>query len=101
MATCYLEEFETLATDANGRVLTIYPMPIAVQTKAITSSSAEFTNPLNARTRFIRIWADVSFYFETAASNPTASSSTPSVPANTPEARAVSGGDEIAARTIA
>jgi len=100
MATCYLEEFKFLETDAQGNVLPVYGMPhVAAQTLDIDSDSDAFAIALNADTKFIRIWADQSIFFNVGDGD--ASAATGSLPALLVEPRAVKGGLIVKARTIA
>lgn len=97
MADCYIEEFVRPVSGVGTTVGQVSPQPsIAVQKISIGASTQ--SSAFNALTNCIEIVADGTCHFKIAA-DPTASTSTSYLPANTVRRFAVIPGQKIAIST--
>ena len=84
MAVVYITEYSRQGRDASGNQMVVADEPpVANQTVAITAGSVQ-SSALNALTKFIRVSTDAICSIE-IGTNPTASSTTRRMPANTTE----------------
>lgn len=84
MATVYITEYARQARDASGfQMVVADEPPVASQTVAIGGTSAQ-SSAFNGLTRFVRVSTDAICSIE-FGSNPTATSSSRRLPANTTE----------------
>ena len=93
-ATCKISEYVRLVSDPAGRDVPVAQEPAPVEqniTYTTTTASAAF----NAATRFVRIVCDAKAHFKVAAA-PTATATSPYLPADTPEYFGVIAGQKIA-----
>lgn len=98
MAVVYISEYAEQARDNRGYLLPAGQEPsLAEQTVAIGGASAQ-SAAFNAKTRFVRIHTDAicSLKF---GSNPTATATTPRMPANGTEFFGVTPGHKVAVIT--
>jgi len=88
MATVYITEYARQGRDASGfQMVVADEPPVANQTVAITAGSVQ-SSAFNALTRFVRVSTDAVCSIE-FGDNPTATTSTRRMPANTTEYFAV------------
>lgn len=92
MAKAYVTEFTALATRVTDAPIAQAP-PVAEQTVTFTTTTQ--SSAFNAATRFIRVHTD-SICSIAIGSNPTATTSTMRMPADTIEYFGVTAGDKIA-----
>ena len=94
MGIAYIEEYERLGVDADGRPTQI-PKQGAITNQKISYSTTTQSAAFSGRTRFVRIHTDsiCSYLF---GSNPTATTSTPRMAANQTEYFAVQPSDKVA-----
>lgn len=94
MALAYIEEYERLAPDGDGKPSQIAWQP-AVTTQRVSFTTTTQSAAFNGRTRFIRIHTDsiCSYVF---GSNPTATTSTPRMAAGQTEYFGVRPTDKVA-----
>ncbi len=81
-ASCFISEYATMARDADSNDIPVASTTLTTQIVSYTTTtqSAAFT----ATVRYIRVVCDAKAHFVIGA-NPTATSSSPYVPADTPE----------------
>lgn len=96
MATLYITEFSALATKVTDAPIAQMP-PVAEQTRSISGSSAQ-SSAFNAATRFVQLHTDAICSIAIGA-NPTATTSTMRMPADTIIYFGVTAGDKVAAIT--
>ena len=95
MATLYIEEFASLPALSNGQAIQAGLQPsVAAQTVAIGAASAQ-SSAFNASTKFVRLHTDVvcSYLF---GADPTATATSPRMPADATEYFAVIAGQKVA-----
>lgn len=96
MATLYITEFTTIATRISGAPIAQMP-PVAEQTRSISGSSAQ-SSAFNLATRFVQLHTDAICSIAIGL-NPTATTSTMRLPADTTVYFGVTAGDKVAAIT--
>ena len=82
-ATCKISEYAVLATDSQNTTVPVAVEPAPV-TQNITYTTSTQSTAFASTTRFIRIVCDAKAHFSFGA-NPTATASSPYLPADTPE----------------
>ena len=97
MSDCYIEEYERPVSAVDTYGAQVSPQP-ALAVQKITIGASTQSTAFNAKTRGIEIVADGACHFQVGA-NPTASTSTSYLPANTVRRFAVIPGQKIAIST--
>lgn len=92
MATLYIAEAASLASDGEGDAIPVFPDPVAEQT--VTFTTAAQSAAFKGQTRFIRIQADAACHIK-IGSDPTATAANYPLAADTEYFRAVQGGHKI------
>ena len=97
MSKLWIDEFEALGTDRNGRPTSVpqYP-PVASQTPITLSASSVQSAVFGATTRFVRLRADGIAHIA-VGTNPTATTNSSPFDANQAEFIGVSPGHRLAA----
>lgn len=95
MSTLYITEFDALPIDTGlATPQTGALPPVAEQTRSISGSSAQ-SAAFNSRTRFVRLHASVACHV-TVGANPTATTSSMKLPADSTEYFGVAAGHKVA-----
>lgn len=97
MAILHIEEYSSLAKSVSGSPIQAPGPVIAAQQVTITGTSAQ-SAALNASTEYVVLTATADAYFKEAV-DPTAAVTDRFLPANTPRAFLVKGGNKIAGIT--
>lgn len=97
MATLYISEFTTLATHVQTGTQIAQMPPVAEQTRSISGSTAQ-SSAFNIATRFVQLHTDAICSIS-IGSNPTATTSTMRLPADTIIYFGVTPGDKVAVIT--
>ncbi len=82
-ATCKISEYESLVVDDSGRTVPVAAEPAKVE-QEVTYSTSAASSGFAAKTKFIRIICDAKAHFKVGGS-PTATATSPYLPADSPE----------------
>ena len=94
MATLYIEEYNGIASDNNGKVSPVAENFIDVQLVTVSASTSQ-SSAIDSRAEYVRLVADVACHYK-VGDNPTATTSDRYLPANVLVDIATKGGEKIA-----
>ena len=82
-ADCFISEYSVMPTDRNGNIVPVPQEPVAATPQVVTVDTESDSSAFADSTRYIGIICDSKTHYLFGFSNPTATTSSPYLPADT------------------